>query len=106
MRLVSWTFLTNHGHVLVCLARDPYADVARLAEQLGVEAEEAAQVLDDLVTSGYVDLQREKGRVLRRVVNRNLALRHPIEAHHPVGRLLDAVQTTSETLQERVRSAD
>ena len=32
----SWTFLSNHGHVLMCLAADPDARLRDIAERVGV----------------------------------------------------------------------
>lgn len=102
----GWTFLTNHAHVLVCLARDPYAGLPSLADQVGVDGAAVEDILRDLVSSGYVLEQHEGGRLVRRVVARGLPLRHPVEAHHSVGRLLAAVQSPAEVLAERVRGGD
>ena len=102
----EWTFLTNHAHVLVCLARDPYAAVGPLAQQVGIDDDAVDEILRDLVGSGYVLEQRERGRLVRRVVARGLPLRHPVEAHHSVGRLLDAVQSAADVLAVRIRGGD
>ena len=32
----AWTFLTNHAHVLLCLARDPALRLRDLATQVGI----------------------------------------------------------------------
>lgn len=101
-----WTFLTDHGHVLVCLARDPYVSDASLADQVGIDDAELERILADLDEAGYVVAQREGGEVVRRVVNRDLPLRHPVEAHHPVGQLLDAVQSPADVLRARALEGD
>ncbi len=97
----DWTFLTDHAHVLVLLARDPRTRVPALAEQLGVGEDEVERILADLRAAGYVE-ERSGGGPTVRVIDRRRPLRHPIEAHHEVGRLLDAVQTPSELLTERL----
>ncbi|MDH3907587.1 MAG: ArsR family transcriptional regulator, partial [Gammaproteobacteria bacterium] len=31
-----WTFLSNHGHVLVCIVRDPNVRVREIAQAVGI----------------------------------------------------------------------
>lgn len=97
----GWTFLTDHAHVLVLLSHDPRLHVADLARQLEIPEDDVRGILSDLVKSGYLD-ERHGGDLTVRVVNRTLPLRHPVEAHHRVGHLLDAVQKPSELLNERL----
>jgi DNA-binding MarR family transcriptional regulator len=104
--MAEWTFLTNHAHVLVCLARDPYAPIGSLAEQVGIDEGAVDGILEELVAGGYVEEQTEHRRLVRRVVRRDRPLRHPVEAHHPVSRLLDAVEEPAERLERRIRGGD
>ena len=99
--MADWTFLTDHAHVLVLLARDPRTAPADLAAELGMPAGEVDAILSDLLAGGYISEQPGNEHPIH-VVNRALPLRHPVEAHHSVGRLLDAVQTPSELLEERL----
>ena len=32
----SWTFLTNHGHVLVCIAQNPDIRITEIASLVGI----------------------------------------------------------------------
>jgi len=50
----SWTLLTNHGHVLVCIARDPDVLLADLASEVGIRERAAHRIVTDLVDAGYV----------------------------------------------------
>jgi hypothetical protein len=83
----DWTFLTNHGHVLVALARDGDLRIRDLASALGVTERTAQTVVNDLVAAGYVDRVRV-GTRSRYTVHPDLPFRHPVERDHPVGELL------------------
>ena len=97
----EWTFLTDHAHVLVLLARVPRTPVTGLADTLGRSEQEIDGILADLQESGYVE-RRSGNDMTIHVLDRSRPLRHPVEAHHSVGRLLDAVQKPSELLDERL----
>lgn len=51
----EWTFLSNYGHVLVALARDPEARMRDVAEQVGITERAVQQIVADLVEEGYVE---------------------------------------------------
>ncbi len=87
----SWTFLSNHAHVLICLAADPISRQRDLATRVGVTERAISGIISDLEGGGY--LRRERvGRRNRYTVLRRGQLRHPLEAHQSVGQLLDAVK--------------
>ena len=50
----SWTFLTNHTHVLVCIARDPAVTMREVAEFVGITERAVQRIVRDLVVSGRV----------------------------------------------------
>jgi len=83
----SWTFFTNHGHVLVCLAGDPKLRTRDIAELVGITERSAQAIVSDLVDAGYVTRIRE-GRRNRYEVHGDVPLRHPLEHDHTVGELL------------------
>ncbi len=83
----SWTFLTNHAHVLVCLARDPGIRTRDIAEGVGITERAAQRIVADLVRAGYIERTRV-GRRNRYTVNGELPLRHPLEEHGEIGALL------------------
>ena len=86
-----WTFLTNHAHVLLCLARDPEARLREVAEQVGVTERAVQRIVTELEEAGYVSRARE-GRRNHYVVRGELPLRHPIEQHRTVASLIELVQ--------------
>ena len=86
----SWTFLTNHAHVLNCLAADPDTRLRDVAVRVGITERAAQLILADLVEAGYVTRTRV-GRRNHYQVHREIPLRHPIERDHQLGELLEAV---------------
>ena len=49
----SWTFLTNHAHVLLCIAADPGIRGRDIAERVGITERSAQSIVSDLVEGGY-----------------------------------------------------
>jgi DNA-binding transcriptional ArsR family regulator len=87
---VTWTFLTNHGHVLLCIARDPRMRGRDIAAQVGITERAAQSLIADLVEAGYITRSRE-GRRNRYALNPTIPLRHPLEQAHQVGELLSVL---------------
>jgi len=85
-----WTFLSNHGHVLVCLALDPDSRLRDVAASVGITERAVQKIVDDLEEAGIVTRERS-GRRNRYRLNVNVPLRHPLEAHRTVGSLLGMV---------------
>jgi predicted transcriptional regulator of viral defense system len=83
----EWTFLTNHAHALVCIARDPGLRLRDVAERVGVTERAAQRIVSDLVDAGYLDRLREGRRNSYRVRS-DRPLRHPVERGHDIGEIL------------------
>lgn len=75
-----WTFLSNHSHVLLCIAADPEARMRDVAERVGVTERAVQKIVGDLEEGGYL-VRRKEGRCNRYEVTASRPLRHPIEAH-------------------------
>ncbi len=97
----DWTFLTDHARVLVLLAREPRSTAQQLAQQAGLDVATVAAILRDLEAGEYVRRNRH-GDTTYTTIDRAKPLRHPVERHHPVGRLLDAVQSPADVLRDRL----
>lgn len=82
-----WSFLTNHGHVLLALHCDPDLRQRDIAHAVGISEGGVKRILQDLYTCGYLEVRRI-GRRNHYEVNANHSLRHPLEASHTVGELL------------------
>lgn len=86
----TWTFLTNHSHVLLCIAADPEARMRDLAEQVGITERAVQRIIDDLAEAGYLEIERE-GRRNRYTIHKELFLRHPVEQHCELAGLIGLV---------------
>ncbi|MFN8217786.1 MAG: MarR family transcriptional regulator [Solirubrobacterales bacterium] len=85
--MADWTFLTNHAHVLICVARDPGIRLRDVAEGVEITERAAQRIVADLVAAGYLERERE-GRRNRYRLRPELPLRHPLEREHAVGEIL------------------
>jgi predicted transcriptional regulator len=94
--MADWTFLTNHAHVLLCVARDPGIRHRDLAERVGITERAAQRIVADLIEAGYLDSVRE-GRRNRYSVHPELPLRHPLERDHSIGDILTVLQQPTVT---------
>jgi DNA-binding MarR family transcriptional regulator len=90
----SWVFLTNHAHVLLCVARDPEARTRDIAEKVGITERATQRILADLVAEGYVS-RAKVGRRNRYTINPRGRLRHPIFRHLTIGPLLEVLNTVT-----------
>jgi hypothetical protein len=86
----SWTFLTNHAHVLMCLAADPELRLRDVAERVGITERAAQRILHDLVAHGYV-ARLKVGRRNSYRLRLEQPMRHPVEAGHAVRDLVAAL---------------
>jgi predicted transcriptional regulator len=83
----DWTFLSNHGHVLIHLSRYPDSRVRDIAETVGITERSTQAILADLEEAGYVTISRV-GRRNSYKVNSGAKFRHPSEASKPISALL------------------
>lgn len=83
----SWTFLTNHAHVLVCLSRQPDCTLREVAGLVGITERAVQRIVSDLQDAGVLRAVRT-GRRNRYTVDGAQPLRHPLEAQRSVHELL------------------
>jgi predicted ArsR family transcriptional regulator len=86
----SWTFLTNHAHILICIALDPDLRLRDVAGRVGITERAAQRILHDLVEGGYVT-RRKVGRRNSYRLRLEQPMRHPVEAGHVVRDLIAAL---------------
>jgi hypothetical protein len=84
----SWSFLTNHSRALLCIAHDPGARLRDIAAMVGVTERRAYDIVNDLVTAGYVEKDKD-GRRNQYRIQAHLPLRDPISQERTVGEMLD-----------------
>jgi DNA-binding Lrp family transcriptional regulator len=86
----DWDFLTNHAHVLVCVAHDPGIRLRDIAAAVGITERGAHRILSQLVEEGYV-LRERRGRRNRYQVLAGRPMRHPLVQERDVGGLLEVL---------------
>jgi hypothetical protein len=90
--MTEWTFLTNHAHVLLCIARDPDIRLRDVADFVGITERAAQRIVTELVDAGYLERTRE-GRRNRYQLNPRVPLRHPLDRNHAIGDILDVLNS-------------
>lgn len=86
----DWTFLSNHAHVLLCIAQEPEVRLRDVAGRVGITERAVQRIVADLEEGGYLSRVRE-GRRNRYELHPDRPLRHPIESHCEVRVLLDLI---------------
>ncbi len=92
----NWTIFSNHGHVLVCLTRDPEARLRDVAADVGLTERAVQKIVHDLHASGMVSI-RKYGRRNHYRIDTKKTLRHRLEAHCTLGALVNLIINESGT---------
>lgn len=93
----TWTFLTNHAHVLIALAQEPGQPLREVASRVGITERAAQRIVMDLDDAGFLTRRRE-GRQNHYSFDLDKSLRHPLEAHCKLATLLEPILGTSSDL--------
>ena len=86
----SWTFLTNHAHVLAVLHSDSEKVLREVAIEVGITERAVQRIIQDLEEGGFIERERV-GRHNRYRILKGQSLRHPIESHRKIGDLLEMI---------------
>lgn len=89
----SWTFLSNHAHVLLLLAAGEDLRIRDIAMQVGITERAVQKIMMELETGGVLTRMRD-GRRNRYLIHTDIHLRHPVEAHRTVGDLIRLIHGT------------
>jgi len=98
----NWTLFSNHGHVLVCLARDPEARLRDVAINVGITERAVQKIVRDLQDGGMVSVTKVGRRNCYRI-HKKASLRHDLEAQCTVRDLASIVKKKPEPTQETVK---
>ena len=85
--VTSWGFLTNHGRVLLCIARDPGVRLRDIADRLGITERSAHGIVTDLTEAGYV-VKHKEGRRNRYQIQAHMPLPEPASQEPAIGEVL------------------
>lgn len=87
----SWTFLTNHAHVLIMLALERGLVLREIAHRVGITERAVQKIIGELAEARY--LERVKvGRRNEYKLDLKRPLRHAIEQHRTIGDVIALIQ--------------
>lgn len=78
--MVEWNFISNHGLVLVYIAKHPRSTAREIASAVNVTEWTIHKIISELEREGFVRRKKE-GRNNVYHVNKNAKLRHSIIDH-------------------------
>lgn len=82
-----WTFLSNYGHVLLALAKDPQLRIRDIAQRVGITERAVQKILVNLEEGGILAITKDGRRNLYSIKT-DSPLRHPLESHKSIGDLI------------------
>src|SRR4051812_38549145 len=86
----SWRLLSNHGRVLVCVAREPHARLRDIADTCDITERSAHRIVSELVDDGYL-VRKRNGRSNYYEIRPDVPIRDPLLGDHWVGEILAVV---------------
>jgi len=91
----NWTLLSNHGHVLVCLSRDPEARLRDVAADVGITERAVQKIVRDLQDGGMISVTKSGRRNCYRI-HQKQNLRHQLEADCTLRDLIRVINRPAE----------
>jgi DNA-binding IclR family transcriptional regulator len=85
-----WTFLTNHGQLLLCISKEPGLSLREIGDRVGITERAAHRIVSELEDSGYLSRSRN-GRRNRYTIQPNLPLPDSVARERQIGDLLDVL---------------
>lgn len=85
--MTTWTFLSRHAQVFLCIAQDPDARLRDIAAGVGITERAVQAIVNDLVEAGYVDRARV-GRRNHYAIHPEVPPRHTLRGDLDAGTLL------------------
>src|SRR5438034_11559929 len=83
----TWSFLTNHAQVLLCIAQDPGIRLREIGETVGITERAAHRIVVELAAAGYITRKRN-GRRNHYTIQSHLPLPDPLAREQKIGDLL------------------
>jgi len=83
----TWSFLTNHAGVLLCIANDPGIRLREIGDTIGITERAAHRIVGELADAGYLTRQRN-GRRNHYEIQTHLRLPDPLARGKKVSDLL------------------
>ena len=86
----SWTFLTNHAHVMLCLAKSSSMRARDLASEVGITERAVQRIIAELIEGDYIERFKDGRRNLYKIRDEK-PLKHPIESHKKIKDLIKLI---------------
>lgn len=83
----EWTFLTNHGRVLVYISKNPRSTTEEISRETELSLRGVQKIIAELEIAGYLARHKE-GRRNYYLIHPELPMRHQLEKGHSVGEIL------------------
>jgi DNA-binding transcriptional ArsR family regulator len=89
----TWTFLSNHAHVLILLSqhydesRAGELTIREIAQEVGITERAVSKIIGELEEGGFLT-RRKEGRHNAYEIHSKQSLRHPVESHRTIKDLL------------------
>jgi DNA-binding Lrp family transcriptional regulator len=95
-RSPTWSFLTNHAQVLLCIARDPAVRLRDIGDAVGITERAAHRIVGELADDGYISRERV-GRRNRYRIQPDLPIPDRFPREQKVGDLLALIDQRRES---------
>jgi hypothetical protein len=99
-----FSFLTNHGLAMLCIAEDPHARMRDIAAKVDITERAAQRIVSDLITAGYVG-RRRVGRRNEYSIRTDLRFSLPDQRDVELGSLLSVLMPSGASDERRTRMA-
>lgn len=95
-RSPTWSFLTNHAQVLLCIARDPTVRLRDIGDAVGITERAAHRIVGELADAGYISRERV-GRRNRYRIQPDLPIPDRLPREQKLGDLLALIDRRRES---------
>lgn len=102
--VTTFAFITNHGLVLLSIAKDPHVRMRDIASTVDITERAAQRIVADLIDAGYVDRTRV-GRRNAYAVRTDLPISLPSQGNVQLGSLLGVLMRSGSGARRRERLA-
>ena len=101
----NWSFLTNHGRTLLCIARDPEVRLREIANNLAISERRTYTIVTELTDAGYL-VKSKDGRRNRYMIQTQLPLPEFTSRDQAIGAVLNLLAAPEERRRFHRRADD
>jgi len=88
---IGWTLLSNHGHVLLSIYRNPHSRLRDVAIEVGITERAVQKIVCELQAAGFLEIYKVS-RNNAYGINCDAQMRHPLEHGKTIGSLLECLK--------------